>query len=108
VLSSAFALPVRIKLSSCSRSAALSFTTYFFTAISLAATNQLRQNVAAPWIRRFYSLSMTGGTRIAVIAPVPLAGFTGKTRIRVNGAAPPHVGLAGKKSAVRNAAKSHQ
>ncbi len=38
-------LPVRIKLSSCSRSAALSFTTYSFKAVSLAATNWLRQNV---------------------------------------------------------------
>jgi transposase len=57
-------LPVWIKLSSCSRSAAFSFTTYFFTAISLAATNRLRQNVALPSIRRFYSLSMTRGTRI--------------------------------------------
>jgi hypothetical protein len=28
----------------------------------LAATNRLRQNVAVPSIRRFYSLSMTGGT----------------------------------------------
>jgi hypothetical protein len=54
-------LPVWIKLPSRSRSAALSFTTYFFAAISLAATNRLRQNVAVPSIRRFYSLSMTGG-----------------------------------------------
>ena len=34
-------LPLRIKVSSRSRSSAVSFTTYFFTAISLAATNRL-------------------------------------------------------------------
>src|SRR5208337_2985119 len=55
-------LPLRIRLSSRSRSSALSFTTYFFTAISSAATNRLRHYVAEPSIRPFYSLSMTGGT----------------------------------------------
>src|SRR5208283_1352835 len=55
-------LPLRIRLSSRSRSSALSFTTYFFTAISLAATNRLRQYVTEPSIRTFYSLSTTGGT----------------------------------------------
>src|SRR5271166_674094 len=55
-------LPLRIRLSSRSRSSALSFTTYFFTAISLAATNRLRQYVTEPSIRTFYSLSTTGGS----------------------------------------------
>src|SRR5664279_958482 len=36
-------LPLRINVSSSSRSSPLSFTTYFFTAISFQATNRLRR-----------------------------------------------------------------
>src|SRR5208283_1388503 len=65
-------LPLRIRLSSRSRSSALSFTTYFFTAISLAATNRLRQYVTEPSIRTFYSLSTTGGTSLGDQRPLQL------------------------------------
>jgi hypothetical protein len=61
--SSAFAgcLPLWTTLSNRSRSSVPSFTLYFFTTISVAATNRLRHDVTVPSIRTFYSLSMTGG-----------------------------------------------
>ena len=45
-----------------SRSSALSFTTYFFTAISFTVTNRLRRYVRQPSIRTSYALSMTWPT----------------------------------------------
>src|SRR5208282_1527698 len=56
-------LPLWIRAFRRSRSFALSFTTYFFTAISFAATNQLRRYVAEPSIRTSYPMSMTWPTR---------------------------------------------
>ena len=43
-------------------SSALSFTTYFFTAISFTVTNRLRRYVRQPSIRTSYALSMTWPT----------------------------------------------
>jgi hypothetical protein len=55
-------LPLRSDVSSRSRSATLSVTTYFFTAIFVAVTNRLRRYVTEPSIRTIHSLSLTGGT----------------------------------------------
>src|ERR1022692_417309 len=55
-------LPLRISIVSCSRSSSLSFTTYFFTAISFAATNHLRPCGADVSIQRFATKSMRWGT----------------------------------------------
>src|SRR5271165_1601634 len=52
-------LPAQIIVSSCSRSSALSFTTYFLTEISLPATNHLHRRIAATEIQRNSTDSMT-------------------------------------------------
>src|ERR1700682_5382252 len=70
-------LPAWINLSSCSRSSSLSFTTYLFTAISLAATNRLRHCAAEPSIRKFHASSMTQGTSDVKLCPAGLSGAGG-------------------------------
>src|ERR1022692_4055811 len=55
-------LPLRISIVSCSRSSSLSFTAYFFTAISFAATNHLHPCGADASIQRFTTKSMTWGS----------------------------------------------
>src|SRR5271166_4542949 len=55
-------LPAQIIVSSCSRSSALSFTTYFLTEISLPATNHLHRRIAATEIQRNSTDSMTLAT----------------------------------------------
>jgi hypothetical protein len=55
VSSCAGRLPERIKSLSCSRSSALSLTTYFLTAISFPATNHLHRWLAATEIQKFPS-----------------------------------------------------
>src|SRR5271157_1618515 len=52
-------LPAQIIASSCSRSSALSFTTYFLTEISLPATNHLHRRIAATEIQKNTTDSMT-------------------------------------------------
>ena len=56
-------LPAQIIASSCSRSSALSFTTYFLTEISLPATNHLHRRIAATEIQKNTTDSMTLATR---------------------------------------------
>src|SRR5208337_2061395 len=55
-------LPAQIIASSCSRSSALSFTTYFLTEISLPATNHLHRRIAATEIQKNTADSMTLAT----------------------------------------------
>jgi hypothetical protein len=67
-------LPLWIKVFRRSRSSALSFTTYLFTAISFATTNRLRRYVTEPSIRTSYQMSMTWPTRPIcddVLSPIP-------------------------------------
>src|SRR5271169_1937798 len=55
-------LPLWISAFRRSRSSVVSFTTYFFTAISFAATNRLRRYVTEPSIRTSYPMLMTWPT----------------------------------------------
>src|SRR5271165_7132514 len=55
-------LPAQIIASSCSRSSALSFTTYFLTEISLPATNHLHRRIAATEIQKNTTDSRTLAT----------------------------------------------
>src|SRR5208283_28396 len=55
-------LPAQIIASSCSRSFALSFTTYFLTEISRPATNHLHRRIAATEIQKNTADSMTLAT----------------------------------------------
>src|SRR5271166_2085331 len=55
-------LPAQIIASSCSRSSALSLTTYFLTAISFPATNQLHRPCATTEIQKNATESMTLAT----------------------------------------------
>src|SRR5208283_3304497 len=55
-------LPAWIKASSRARSSALSFTTYFLTAISFPATNHLHRLIPATEIQKNATVSMTLGT----------------------------------------------
>ena len=56
-------LPAWIKVSSRARSSALSFTTYFLTAISFPATNHLHRLIMATEIQKNATDSMTLATR---------------------------------------------
>src|SRR5208337_2728651 len=56
-------LPARTSASSCSRSPALNFTTYFLTAISFPATNHLRRCLTATEIQKNTPHSRTRATR---------------------------------------------
>ena len=57
-------LPAWIKASSRSRSSALSFTTYFLTAISFPDANHLHRLILATEIQKNTTISMTLATRV--------------------------------------------
>ena len=56
-------MPAQTIASSCSRSSALSFTTYFLTEISLPATNYLHRRIAETEIKKNTTDLMTLATR---------------------------------------------
>src|SRR5271166_1000715 len=64
-------LPARTSASSCSRSPALNFTTYFLTAISFPATNQIRRCLTATEIQKNTPHSRTRATRLLSIQSPP-------------------------------------
>src|SRR5208337_3972172 len=79
--------------SSCSRSSALSFTTYFLTEISLPATNHLHRRIAATEIQKNTADSTTLATkkrvRLFFSAPCQTMRPASPTATKLIGSSPP-------------------